>query len=67
MSTERIVKVVPYGDHGCTPKDHQQCPYRGEVCCVSRSGDGLCGGYEGHESETEVRCSEPRTFPVQKK
>lgn len=44
----REVEVVPYGSQGCKPKNPTDCPYRGEMACVSGSSDSLCGGCVGY-------------------
>ena len=37
----RAVAVKTYGDEGYLPLHADDCPYKGEIACVSRSGDSL--------------------------
>ena len=60
----RIVEVAEHGE-GAIPRYAEACPYGGDISCVSRSGDSLCGGYTGGytaESRRFVLCGEPDTF-----
>ena len=54
----RVVAVKEYGDCGCMPIYADDCMYKGEVSCVGRSGDSVCGGYYGHAGKHVVRCQE---------
>jgi hypothetical protein len=54
------VAVSAYGDEGCTPTHREECPLDGNVACVSRSGDSICGGYYGHAGPHVVKCREQR-------
>lgn len=54
----RAVAVKHYGSDGCMPIYEDDCPYKGEISCVSSSGDSICGGYMGHAGNYVVKCSE---------
>ena len=58
--------VMARNDGGCRlfPIKDNECPYKGEICCVSGSGDSLCGGNCGGNWEGDepyVLCHEPVT------
>ena len=57
----RVVAVKAYGGDGCIPIYADDCMYKGEVSCVGRSGDSICGGYYGHAGTHVVRCQEKAT------
>lgn len=60
----RIVEVVPYGD-GAMPRYPHTCPHKGEVSCIGRSGENVCGGYMGGyvaEGRRFTLCQEPDEF-----
>jgi hypothetical protein len=48
----REVLAKRYGE-GWMPVHPRSCPYRGEIACVSRSGDSLCGGFGGGDDAEE--------------
>ena len=57
---ENLVVGIRYGGNGIIPC-HKNC----DESCISSSGDGICGGYRGHEKVTVkgtelfiVRCCE---------
>ena len=50
------VAVKPWGSSGCVPIDGAECSLKGEMSCVSGSGDFMCDGYMGHLSSNVVRC-----------
>lgn len=54
----REVETIDYGEFGCKPKNPQDCFYGGEVSCICRSGDSLCGGCHG-TGDGIVFCTQP--------
>jgi hypothetical protein len=59
----RKIPSRPNSNDGVMPANDEDCPYRGEICCVSRSGDSMCGGYSGDAGNGFIYCEEPDTFP----
>ena len=51
------VAVKPWGSSGCIPIDGAECQFKGEISCVSGSGDSMCGSYMGHLSSNVIRCA----------
>lgn len=56
MDRELAIKVEAYGD-GCIPENEEDCVYKGNSCCISRSEGSVCGGFMGHSAkEGYIRC-----------
>lgn len=46
-----LIPCQPWGSEGTQPLHPSDCPYGGEVSCVSGSGGSICGGYMGGTNE----------------
>lgn len=42
-----LIPCKPYGGEGLKPSNADECPYGGEISCVSGSGGSICGGFWG--------------------
>lgn len=47
----RRLEVKPYGHEGLVPVRPEECYHGADGCCISSSGNSICGGYEGHYDE----------------
>jgi hypothetical protein len=50
------IKPYPNSTEGAFPLHPEDCVYKGEISCYTRSGDSLCGGYMGDIGYAVIRC-----------